>query len=149
MVLIGGIHVICADDGAGLDVFHLAQLGGHVEVHDVPGVVSIEIEDAGALVDTLGDFKDLLGRRGLEDAAYGASVQKVLSDIAEEERKVAGAAAGYDADFSGNGIGGDIAAKIPADALHFSLVRSIDALQHIIGILFRFVDDFFHLYSAP
>ena len=35
------IDVVRANDGAGLDIFHLTELGGHVEVHNVASVVAV------------------------------------------------------------------------------------------------------------
>ena len=139
-----GVHVVRAHDRGGLDVVHVAHLGGHVKVHDIAGVVAIEIEHAGPRLHGLADLIDLLGAGRLEHAAHGAAVQQILPHIAQEQGQVARAAAGDDGDLAGDLLLGAVAAQIAVHIAHLIPVGPIDALEHIVGILGGIVDDLFH-----
>ena len=58
-----GVHIIRTDDGTCLDIVHFQQLCRHIEVHDVPGVVSVKKQNPGTGFHFFGNFIDLLGGR--------------------------------------------------------------------------------------
>ena len=85
------------DARAGLGGGHL---GGHLEVHDVAGVVLHDVQDAGAAVDELGRGEHLVGHRRGEHLAGAGGVEHAEPDEAAVQRLVAGAAAGDEADLA-------------------------------------------------
>ena len=93
--------VVVGDDGddarAGLG---RRQLGRHLEVHDVAGVVLHDVQDAGAAVDQLGGGEHLVGHRRGEHLAGAGGVEHAEPDEPAVQRLVARAAAGDDADLA-------------------------------------------------
>ena len=68
--------VVVGDDGDDVDArFGRRQLGRHLEVHDVTGVVLDDVQDASAAVDVLGRLEHLVGHRRGEDLAGAGRVQ--------------------------------------------------------------------------
>src|SRR6185369_11832517 len=55
--------VVVHDDGLDLDVLGGGQLGGHLEVHDVAGVVEHDVQYARAAVHALRGREHLVGHR--------------------------------------------------------------------------------------
>ena len=78
------------------------HLGGHLEVHDVAGVVLDDVQHAGAAVDELGGLVHLVGRRRREDLSGAGGVEHAEADEAAVQRLVAGAAAGDQPDLAGD-----------------------------------------------
>ena len=58
-----GVDVVRAHNGSSLDILQVAHLGGHVKIHDITGIVAIEVQDAAAVIDLFADLKNLLGAR--------------------------------------------------------------------------------------
>ena len=139
-----GKNVVGAHERLRFDVVHVEQLGRHVEVHDVAGVVAVEEQHARAGLDLLGDVVDLLGRRGLENAADAAAVEQALADVAEEEGQVTGAAAGDDGDLAVLLPGGAVAAQVVRGGLDLLGEGGVDALEHLVGVGLGGVDDLLH-----
>ena len=77
------------------------QLAGHLEVHDVAGVVLHDVQHAGARVDDLRRLEHLVGRRRGEDLAAARGVEHARADEAAVQRLVARAAAGDQRDLAG------------------------------------------------
>ena len=69
------------------------ELGGHLEVHHVAGVVLDDVEHAGAAVDRLGGGQHLVGRGRGEDRARAGRVEHAPADEAAVHGLVARAAA--------------------------------------------------------
>ena len=93
-------HVVVGDDRLDLDALALAEVGRHVEVHDVAGVVLDDVQDARAAVDGLRRLEHLVGRRRGEDLARARRVEHARPDEPAVHRLVPGAAAGDDADLA-------------------------------------------------
>jgi hypothetical protein len=56
-------HVVVDDDRLDLDAFLAAEVGGHLEVEDVAGVVLDDVEHAGPSRDRLGRLEHLVRSR--------------------------------------------------------------------------------------
>ena len=91
--------VVVGDDRRDLDLA-LDELGGHLEVEDVAGVVLDDVEDAGATVDGPGRGLHLVRDRRREDVAGTGRVEHAEADEAAVQRFVAGAAAGDQGDLA-------------------------------------------------
>ena len=84
------------------------ELGGHLEVQHVAGVVLDDVDDAGAAVDRLGRGQDLVGHGRGEDLARAGRVEHAGADEPAVQRLVARPAAGDQADLAGHrGVGAD------------------------------------------
>ena len=83
-------------DGAHRNSERCALLRGHVEIHDVAGVVAVEQHHAGATVDGTHGVHDLLGTRRGEDVADGGCIGKTPPNIACKRRLMARTAADDD-----------------------------------------------------
>jgi hypothetical protein len=94
--------VVVDDDRGDLDVLVGRQLGGHLEVEDVAGVVLHDVQHAGAAVDGLGGEQHLVRHRRGEHLAGAGSVQHAEADEAAVQGLVAGAAAGDQPDLAGS-----------------------------------------------
>ena len=92
--------VVVGHDRLDLDALALGQVGGHLEVQHVAGVVLDDVQHAGAAVDGLGRLEHLVGRRRGEDLARAGRVEHARPDEAAVHRLVAGAAAGDDPDLA-------------------------------------------------
>src|SRR4051795_2711830 len=96
--------VVVRDDRHDLDALGLAHLGGHLEVHDVAGVVLDDVQDAGAAVDRLRRLEHLVRRRRGEDLAGTGGVEHAPPDVAAVHRLPPRAPArGGSAPFPGRG----------------------------------------------
>ena len=80
----------------------------------------------------------------LEDAADAAAVNQAVADVAQEQGQVAGAAAGDDGDLAVLLVGGAVAAKVVRRALDLVGVGGVDALEHLVDVVLRGVDDLLH-----
>ena len=58
---------------------------------------------------------------------------------------MAGAAAGDDGDLAVFLFGGAVAAQISVCIFDHVAMRGIDSLEHIVGVLFRSIDNLFHV----
>ena len=67
--------VVVGDDRLDLDALALGQVGGHLEVQHVAGVVLDDVQDAGAAVDGLGRLEHLVRRRRGEHLARARRVE--------------------------------------------------------------------------
>ena len=130
-----------------LDGLHVGHLGGHVEVHDVPAVIAVDVEDAGALVYGLRDLEHLVGAGGLEDAAHGTAVEEAVPDVAEEEGQMAGAAAGGYAHLAFFGRGRHDAATVARREAEPIGMGGQYAVHHLVHEIFGLVQEFLHLGS--
>jgi len=83
------------DSGVGVD-----DLGGHLEVHDVAGVVLDDVEDAGTAVDGGGGGDHLVGDRGGEDLSGAGGVEHAGAHEAAVEGLVPAASPGDDGDLA-------------------------------------------------
>ena len=96
----GAGNIVGQQHGGGADVLHLHHVAGHVEVHHVAAVVAVEAQHAGAAIGRAHRLRHLVGAGRGEHLADGAGIQQALADIAGEDRQMAGAAAGDDADLA-------------------------------------------------
>ena len=99
------------------------ELGGHLEVQDVAGVVLDDVEDAGAAVDGPGRGFHLVRDRRREDVAGAGRVEHAQPDVAAVHRLVAGATARDEP---------DLALLGPAGAEH-DVVRGVDLDEVGVG----------------
>ena len=90
-------HVVVDRHAGDLDAVGLRQLGGHLEVQHVAGVVLDDVQHARAAVDRPGGGEHLIGHRRGEDRAGAGRVEHAAPDEAAVHRLVAAAAAGDDA----------------------------------------------------
>ena len=82
--------IVIGDDGGGAA---LRELGGHLEIHAVPGIVLDDEEDPGLARDRLRRLDDLIGRRGGEDLARTGGVEHAIAYESGVQRFVTAAAA--------------------------------------------------------
>ena len=87
-------HVVVDQHGLHRDALVGGELGGHLEVHHVAGVVLDDVQHAGAAVDGLRGGEHLVGHGRGEDLARAGGVEHARADEAAVQRLVAGAAAG-------------------------------------------------------
>ena len=80
------------------------ELGGHLEVHEVAGVVLDDVQDAGAAVDGRGGRQHLVGNRGGEHLARAGGVEHPAADEPGVQGLVPGPAAGYQPDLAADGV---------------------------------------------
>jgi hypothetical protein len=80
--------VVVHDDGLDLDVLGGGQLGGHLEVHDVAGVVEHDVQHARAAVHALRGREHLVGHRGGEHLAGTRGVEATRADESALQRLV-------------------------------------------------------------
>ena len=98
-------HVVVDDDRGDLDVLHVGQLGGGLEVEDVARVVLDDVQDARAVVGCLRGLQDRVGGGRGEHRAGNGRIQHAFSDEAGVEGFVSGSAAGDEA-YLALGLGG-------------------------------------------
>ena len=113
-------------------VVALAHVGGHVEVHDVAGVVLDDVHDTGAAVDGLGRLQHLVGRGGGEHLARAGRVEHAGPDEAAVHRLVTRAAPGDQPDLA-------LDRRVNAhdhgwvvDDPHAVAVRRFDAVERVL-----------------
>jgi hypothetical protein len=119
------------------------QLGGHLEVHHVAGVVLDDVQDARAAVDQLGRRQHLVGNGRGEDLPRAGRVEHPQSDESAVERLVAGATARDDADLPA------AAGTTPVNDLVLVIdlqvgVGRVDSQQRLGHDVVRVVDQLFH-----
>ena len=144
-----GIHIVGAYNGAGFNVVHLTHLSGHIKVHDITGVVAVEIQNTGPGFHFLGDIVDLLCRRGLKHAADAAAIEQALAHITQEQRQMARATAGDNGHLAVLLLGSAVAAQVAVHIFYLIAVGIIDTFEHLVHIVFRRVDNFFHKNVPP
>ena len=94
-------HVILDDDSDNWDTgVHFNEFGGHLEIHDVAGVILHDVEDAGPAIDGGGGGSDLVGNGRGEDLARAGGVQHACADEAAVKGLVPAAASGDDGDLA-------------------------------------------------
>ena len=129
-----------------LDAVALAELGGHLEVHDVAGVVLDDVQHPGAAVDRLGRLEHLVGRGRGEHLARARRVEHAPADEPAVHRLVARAAARDDPDLALHGrVGTDDDVGVVAHP-HSVAVRGLDALEGLPDDVVGAVDQ---LLSSP
>src|SRR6266568_6961489 len=94
-------HVVVDGDAGDLLAAVAGQVGGHLEVHDVAGVVLDDVQHAGAAVDLVGGPFHLVGRWRGEHRAGTGGVEHAEPDEAAAHGLVAGATAADQADLAG------------------------------------------------
>jgi hypothetical protein len=92
--------VVVHDHGLDRDAVLGSQLGGHLEVHDVAGVVEHEVQHTGPAVDGLRRRLHLVGHRGGEHLARAGRVQAAHAHVAALQWLVPRPAAGDDPDLA-------------------------------------------------
>ena len=108
--------IVIRNDGRDLDTgLCSSELGGHLEVHDVAGVVLHDVQDAGAAVDALGRLEHLVGYRRGEDFTGAGSVQHSVADEPAVQWLVARPAARDQSDLSRH--------------------RSVGAVDDLVGVI--------------
>ena len=137
-------HVVVGDHrddaGAGL---RRRQLGRHLEVHHVAGVVLHDVQDPRAAVHQLGGGQHLLGHRRGEHLSGARRVEHAQADESAVERLVPRATAGDDAHLvllGGATAVDDLVVVVdlqvgvscfdPAQCLDHDVVRVVDQLLH-------------------
>ncbi len=89
-------HVVGDHDLLDHEPLVAGKVGGHLEVHDVAGVVLHDVQHAGAAVDGLRRRQHLVGGRRGEDFARAGGVEHARADEPPVQRLVTGPAAGDD-----------------------------------------------------
>ncbi len=84
-----GRHIIIADNLFDGDAIEIGKFCGHIEIDNVATVIAIDVENASALIDSLGDLIHLFRAWRLEDAADSRAIDHAFADIAQEQRQVA------------------------------------------------------------
>src|SRR5580704_13667653 len=96
-------HIIVGDDRFDFDAFQRRELLGHLHVHVIARVVTVQTGDARAAIGGLeGIEKGLRGWRG-KNFADGNGITHVLADVPDKGRFVAGASACDNADLTLDG----------------------------------------------
>ena len=90
--------VIIGDDGF---LFPFEELRGHLEIHDIAGVVLDDPKNASAVFDLFGRSQNLVGSRRSEYLSGASCVQHSESDKSCMQRLVAGSAARNQRDLAG------------------------------------------------
>jgi hypothetical protein len=139
--------VVVRHDRLDLDAVAPCQVGRHVEVHHVAGVVLDDVQDAGTAVDGLGRRLHLVGGRRGEDLARACCIQHARADESTVHRLVARAAARDEAHLAldgGVGTNDEHRVVVDPDAV---AVRCLDALQRLPNDVVRCIDQLLH--AAP
>lgn len=141
----GVLHgdVVVHGDAADLDALHGGELGGHLEVEHVAGVVLDDVEHARTAVDGLGGDLDAVGSRRGEDFAGDGGVEHSGADEAAVQRLVTGPATRDDRDLAlrlRRGTGDDVVLQIdrelrvserhPLQGLDENVLGGVDELLH-------------------
>jgi hypothetical protein len=95
-----GRDIIGAKNALNTDALGSRKVSSQIEVQDVSAVVAIEVKDAGATVNALGDLQHRVSRGALEDIANSNTIKHSFTHVAEEQREVTGSATGGDGDFA-------------------------------------------------
>src|SRR5207244_6006105 len=85
-------HVVADAHGRSDHALELEHLGGHLEIHAVAAVVSIQLQHAGAAVGSAHGFDAVVHSWAGKDIADSAAVQQAFSDISEEHGELPGPA---------------------------------------------------------
>ena len=135
--------VVVRDDRLDLDLAG-HELGRHLEVQDVAGVVLDDVEDAGAAVDRPRGHLHLVRDRRGEDVAGARRVEHAEADEAAVHRLVARAAAGNEPDLAllrGVLPDDDIVRGVDADEIRMGCLEAGQALRdEVVDI----VDELLH-----
>ena len=124
-------HVVVRDDGLHLDAVGPGEVGGHLEVEHVAGVVLDDVQHAGAAVDRLRRLVHLVGRGGGEDLPRAGGVEHAHAHEAAVHRLVPRAAARQDADLPGDrGVGPNDVHRVVVDP-HDVAVRRLEAAERL------------------
>ncbi len=140
-------HVVIDEDVLDGDALGMGQIGGHLEIEYVAGVVLDQEQHARAAVDGLGRLVHLVGRGRGEDRAGAGRVEHTHADEAAVHRLVAAAAAGDDGHLAGHrGVGAVDVVRVEVDFQQVRMGRG-----HTLKLLFHDIrngiDEFFHGYS--
>ncbi len=136
--------VVVHDDRLHLDTgLHRGELGGHLEVHDVAGVVLHDVQHASAAVDLFRGRLHLVGRRRGEDLSGAGRVEHPEAHEPAVQRFVTRPAATHERDgavvFRGRAVDDAIHVVDPLRG-----VRRLDALESIGEYRLGGVDQFLH-----
>ena len=139
-----GEHIIRSHDAGSPDIIHIQHLSRHIKVHNVPCIIPIEEQDSRTGFRFLGHIVNLLRGRRLEHTANATAVQQVLPHISKKQRQMPGASAGNDSHLSLFLLCRTVAAEVILHIFHHVRVGSVDSAQHVVCIVFRGIDNFFH-----
>ena len=96
-----GIHIIGAHDAPALNVIHFAQVGCHIEGHDIAGIIAVQVQHACARFHFFGNVVDLFRGGGLENAADTAAIDQTIPYIAQKQGEMSCSASRDDGYFPG------------------------------------------------
>src|SRR5690606_8040972 len=145
----GREDVVGAQHGRRGDALGGDDVGGQVEVVDVAAVVAVQVEHARPAVGGAGGRRDLLGGGGGEHVADRDAGGQALTDVAEEEGQVAGAAAGHDPHPAGHGrVRTDQRPPVRRGRAQPVGVGQQQRLGHLVDEVLRVVDDLLQCHVA-
>ena len=122
----------------------LREFARHVEIHSVPAVVPVQVEDPAPAVDASRDVQHRLSARRVKDIADGATVEHPTADVPQEDRQVAGSAAGGQPHLPSDGrIGAHDGGEF-VGARKLVAVGRQEPFEHLIHEIFGAVEDLFH-----
>ena len=141
--------VVVDDHGLDLDALVARELGRHLEVHHVAGVVLDDVQRAGPAVDGLRGGEHLVrGRRG-EHLARAGRVEHAHADEAAVHGLVAGAASGDQRHLAGDGrVGAHDVGRV-GEHPQAVAVRRGDTGQLVPDRVLRAIDQLLHGLSPP
>ena len=82
-----------ADNALADNIVHIQNIRRHIKGHDIAGIIPVKEEHSRSCLHLSCDICDLLRGRRLKNASDAAAVDKSLSHIPEEQRKVSRSAA--------------------------------------------------------
>ena len=96
-------HVIVGHDRLDGKSGLLCHLDCHLDVHVVAGIIAVEAGHASAAVSCLECIKECSRCRRRADLAHCRCIAEIFTDVADESRLMARAAARHHTDFAGDG----------------------------------------------
>ena len=140
-------HVVVHDDLLHADSLVARHVGGHLEVHDIAGIILDDQKDAFFSGDCLYGFIDLIRRRRRKDRPRHRGIQHALPDITCVSGLVPAASAGNQGDLSFLFRRADQHVR-PFDAFQILRPCLADPLDHLLFDLIRRIDQLFHAFPS-
>ena len=141
-------HVVVRDDGLHLDAVGPGEVGGHLEVEHVAGVVLDDVQHAGPAVDRLRRVVHLVGGGGGEDLPRAGGIEHSHAHEAAVHRLMPRAAPRQDADLPGDrGVGPNDVHRVVVDP-HDVAVRRLEAAERLGDDRTGVVDELLHHSSS-